>query len=687
MRSRSESRSHSACLLLAMLGVSALVPFVTAGMLRGHNRKLVDDANQAKCNSWGCEAPGGGNTWVDPLWVEHPNIWWRCSKAGQVALTFDDGPQLPTSGVLKILKELGVTATFFVNGNRIDPNGGWDFASAEFLKQAYASGHQIASHTYSHRNMKGLGTGAAAEVVYKAEIDRLEEVVNHYLAPEGGSITKYIRPPYLALDQDAADMLAKRGYKVIQISMDTNDWRGLDTETMLNTFKTSISSDASMNSYITLQHDTKKNTQGVIKPAVEHILGLGYEIVTVAECVGDSTDPTPPPSPTEAPSPAPVPAPLGTKWTYYWMKFQQESDNIGSKDTDLRTCDGKLLTTTTHEFAAKVRMEGSAYLLNGMLINLGGCDCNGGFNCFMSLNVNTFEWGAGGWDGTKSYPLDPYVSIASNDHPLGSTLRIPALVGQFLPGTSQKHDGCVRVDDVSWSFGSNHLDFFAARKEYYTDLVEMVGKDGTLDYVTEQCVPKKYLIPPPRDGPSPTPEPKPEPEPTPSPTSITARPTAVPTPQPVTDECYATGWDQPSLSSICKAYPADSWQCTCVWDNCKFATLSQCCSQNLWVNQDRCGEVPNPPKPTPPMPCKSVPASACPKMSPRCELGCKKCEIAAPAPCSGHCPQAVCLDKPDPKPVGSCHSIDVRASDVWCQASCEANVKAYPEFCAKNSKQ
>ena len=50
------------------------------------------------------------------------------------------------------------------------------------------------------------------------------------------------------------------------------------------------------------------------------------------------------------------------------------------------------------------------------------------------------------------------------------------LVGVTLPGTNgQKHNGCVRVDDVGWGLGNNHLDFFSGKEKYYEDLDNQLG--------------------------------------------------------------------------------------------------------------------------------------------------------------------------------------------------------------------
>lgn len=53
--------------------------------------------------------------------------------------------------------------------------------------------------------------------------------------------------------------------------------------------------------------------------------------------------------------------------------------------------------------------------------------------------------------GSGSQNLVPYISVAANDIPNGQKLYIAHLDGLDLGG-GVKHNGCVRVDDGSWSF-------------------------------------------------------------------------------------------------------------------------------------------------------------------------------------------------------------------------------------------
>jgi peptidoglycan/xylan/chitin deacetylase (PgdA/CDA1 family) len=80
----------------------------------------------------------------------HPRNQWlvanrsRVDGAGCVALTFDDGPDpVYTPKLLDLLREKSVKATFFVIGKRAEQY-------PEIVRRAWAEGHLIANHTWSH---------------------------------------------------------------------------------------------------------------------------------------------------------------------------------------------------------------------------------------------------------------------------------------------------------------------------------------------------------------------------------------------------------------------------------------------------------------------------------------------------------------------------------------------------------
>jgi peptidoglycan-N-acetylglucosamine deacetylase len=95
----------------------------------------------------------GGVTLLILYLLFHPRNQWlvanrsRVNGAGCVALTFDDGPDpVDTPKLLDLLREKGVKATFFVVGKRADQY-------PEIVRRAWAEGHLVANHTWSHYSL------------------------------------------------------------------------------------------------------------------------------------------------------------------------------------------------------------------------------------------------------------------------------------------------------------------------------------------------------------------------------------------------------------------------------------------------------------------------------------------------------------------------------------------------------
>ncbi len=68
----------------------------------------------------------------------------KAARNGEVALTFDDGPDPETTpGILRLLEERGAKATFFCIGRRVG-------AARELVAEAARAGHAVGNHTWRH---------------------------------------------------------------------------------------------------------------------------------------------------------------------------------------------------------------------------------------------------------------------------------------------------------------------------------------------------------------------------------------------------------------------------------------------------------------------------------------------------------------------------------------------------------
>jgi peptidoglycan/xylan/chitin deacetylase (PgdA/CDA1 family) len=144
----------------------------------------------------GCDAlktPEGTST----LTVARPHLGsipyggdgiYDCFVPGTIALTFDDGPGAYTSNILDTLDAYNAKATFFITGINNgkgeidDPGLPW----AALIRRIYASGHQIASHTWSHQDLSIITAQQRQDQMVKNEM-ALRNIL--------GFFPIYMRPP------------------------------------------------------------------------------------------------------------------------------------------------------------------------------------------------------------------------------------------------------------------------------------------------------------------------------------------------------------------------------------------------------------------------------------------------------------------------------------------------------------
>ncbi|KAI9362330.1 hypothetical protein BD770DRAFT_470383 [Pilaira anomala] len=179
-------------------------------------------------------------------------------------------------------------------------------------------------------------------------------------------------------------------------------------------------------------------------------------------------------------------------FSQYWIPKENEWDenNHGKrvylagdeKKKPLLDKDKNQIGMVSVDMYDKCEMEGTCLLENGDLINI-----DNSTKSFIKVGGqgrrnNVFGLGSG------SQNLVPFVSVAVNDIPLGKTLYIEKLDGLDLDG-QQKHNGCVRVDDDSWSFDSCQIDFFVLS---YVDYL-WLNLDEKVSVEVKDCQVKNYV--------------------------------------------------------------------------------------------------------------------------------------------------------------------------------------------------
>jgi peptidoglycan/xylan/chitin deacetylase (PgdA/CDA1 family) len=204
----------------------------------------------------------------------------KCTVKGTFALTFDDGPYNYTYGLLKFLKRKGLKATFFVNGDNI----GKIFNFNSTIKKMYKDGHQIASHTWSHKDITTL-----SETDFLSELKKIDDAIKAII----GVRPKFFRPPYGNTNLKTLKLLKSLGYRVIKWDVGNDDATGVQPKTLKQDQLAFIASLKNVGihpkkpGHISLEHDVLKVTAQKFAPWVyPYVKKLGYKPVTVGACLG-----------------------------------------------------------------------------------------------------------------------------------------------------------------------------------------------------------------------------------------------------------------------------------------------------------------------------------------------------------------------------------------------------------------
>ena len=145
--------------------------------------------------------------------------------AGEVALTFDDGPNdAATPELLEVLARHGVRATFFAIG---------DFARArpEIVRQVVAAGHLLGNHTMGHPR---LSTQTAARV--RRELAECNAVLEQIT----GEAVKFFRPPYGARRPAVLRAARELGLVPVLWNVTGHDWKPIGVERILGNLESGI---------------------------------------------------------------------------------------------------------------------------------------------------------------------------------------------------------------------------------------------------------------------------------------------------------------------------------------------------------------------------------------------------------------------------------------------------------------
>jgi peptidoglycan-N-acetylglucosamine deacetylase len=185
-------------------------------------------------------------------------------KAGEVVLTFDDGPMRHyTRTVLKALAEHCTKATFFMVGRMAasDP---------AMVKEVANAGHTVATHTWSHKNL-----GANNLVKGRQDFEMGLSAVNRAL---GASVSPFFRFPYLGDNRQVGDYLKERNVASWWVDIDSKDYFSRDPNGMQRRVLAAL---AAKGKGIILMHDIQPATANGLKGLLDQLHAKGFKVVHI----------------------------------------------------------------------------------------------------------------------------------------------------------------------------------------------------------------------------------------------------------------------------------------------------------------------------------------------------------------------------------------------------------------------
>jgi polysaccharide deacetylase family sporulation protein PdaB len=192
-----------------------------------------------------------------------------------IALTFDDGPDpWETPEILDILKKYKATATFFVIGEQ-------GHKYPDILEREVSEGHELANHSYSHRDFRRLTRTEIRQEISKSEDEIFLNTGQH---------TTLFRPPEGYCNNIILETAEQAGYAVVLWTwyQDSKDWSKPGVQKIVNRVISNVHPGD-----IVLFHDRISGRSQTVK-ALEEILPKlqkqGYHFVTVSQLIGSKSD-------------------------------------------------------------------------------------------------------------------------------------------------------------------------------------------------------------------------------------------------------------------------------------------------------------------------------------------------------------------------------------------------------------
>lgn len=192
-------------------------------------------------------------------------IYYVDTPEKKVAISFDAcwGAD-HTPKILEILKNNNIKTTFFLTGF-------WLEKYPDMVKKISQEGHEIGNHTYTHPHLNTL-----SEEGIRKEIEK----THHLIKEISGQDAALFRPPFGEYNNKVIKTVENCGYKVIQWSVDSLDWKEIGKDSIVKRVV-----DKMHNGAIVLFHNNGEYTADALEEIINKLKEEGYKIVPISELI------------------------------------------------------------------------------------------------------------------------------------------------------------------------------------------------------------------------------------------------------------------------------------------------------------------------------------------------------------------------------------------------------------------
>ncbi len=210
------------------------------------------------CGTTSAEVFFGGSTRKVPIYSV-------ATEEKQVAISFDAAWGADkTEGILDILQEFGVGATFFLVGFWVDEH-------QELVKEIVDKGFEVGTHSNTHPDMVKLSKSTMKNEL-ESSVEKIESVT--------GKDVKLFRAPFGSYNNNLLDTAQEMGLKTIQWDVDSLDWKGLSASEVTNRVVSKVK-----NGSIILMHNNADNVLDSLRLTLNRLKVSGFKVTSVSDLV------------------------------------------------------------------------------------------------------------------------------------------------------------------------------------------------------------------------------------------------------------------------------------------------------------------------------------------------------------------------------------------------------------------